>query len=327
MTKTKKRLIAIIVSVAVVLSALATFLIVRTVKNRRPPEFSTIRDRVITLIELSGDLNDILWGEGLATPPRVTRTVRLTDVTGRPDGKEDCKIAYYTFPDETHGTVLAYQYYVFEKDGNGDGYVTVDLEAEAKGETVYLQSGYALYRYARVSTEAGEGYLWHDATDGEYFYPLPDFTEDAEPYYYTTADDPDYEYVLESTGYLSIADIRDEVKLVFSAAIVAEIEQGVFTGVTAFEGDDGTSYPRYRDIEGKDGTYRLGMTEKDAWNSFTVTKWVYDYDTLQMVKPSNSKSVTVSVECYPAGDESARETREITFVLENNNWYLDSYTR
>ena len=60
MTKTKKRLIAIIVSVAVVLSALATFLIVRTVKNRRPPEFSTIRDRVITLIELSGDLNDIL---------------------------------------------------------------------------------------------------------------------------------------------------------------------------------------------------------------------------------------------------------------------------
>ena len=45
MTKTKKRLIAIIVSVAVVLSALATFLIVRTVINRRPPELESIRAR------------------------------------------------------------------------------------------------------------------------------------------------------------------------------------------------------------------------------------------------------------------------------------------
>ena len=325
MTKTKKRLIAIIVSVAVVLTVLASFLIVRTVLNRRPPEFENIRARVESLIVLSSDLNDILWGEGLATHPRVTRTVHFAAVTGRPNGKDDCQVAYYTFPDATYGTVLAYQYYVFEKEG--DGYVTVDLEAEAAGEAVYLQAGYDYYRYATVSTEAGEGYIWHDAVDGEYFYPLPTFRAEDEPYYYTVKDDPDYDYVKESTGYLSIADIRDEVKLVFSAEIVAEIEQAVFTGVTVFEGDYGTSYPRYRDIEGEAGSYRLGKTDKDAWSDFTLTKWVYYFDTLQMTKPSNAKSVTVSVECYPEGKESAREVREIRFVLENGNWYLDSYTR
>ena len=325
MTKTKKRLIAMIVAIAVVLASLVTFLVVRAVLNRRPPELASIRDRVVTLIELSGDLNGILWGDGLATYPRVTRTVRFAEVTERPEGKEDCRVAYYTFPDATHGTVLAYQYYVFEKDG--DGYVTVDLEAEARGETVYLQSGYDYYRYAIASTEQKDGYIWHNAASGSYYYPLSDFTEKDEPYYYTAKDDPDYEYVMESTGYLSIADIRDEVKLVFSAAIVAEIEEAVFTGVTVFEGDYGTSYPRYRDIEGEDGSYRLGKTDKDDWSDFKLTKWVYDYDTLALVKPSNAKSVTVSVMCYPEGNESAREEREIKFVLENGNWYLDSYTR
>ena len=327
MTKTKKRLIAIIVAVSVVLVSLTTFIVVRTVRNNRPPELESIRSRLETLIDLSGDLNQILWGEGLPTYPRITRTVRMAPVTDRPDGKDDCQVAYYTFPDATHGTVLAYQYYVFEKDSDGDGYVTVDLEAEAAGRTEYLQSGYAYYRYATVEKEARAGYIWYSAESGNYYYPLAEFTEDDEPYYYTVSDDPDYEYVREDCGYLSIADIRDEVKLVFSAGIVAEIEQAVFTGVTIFEGENGTSYPRYRDIEGKDSSYRLGMTEKDSWQSFQVKNWVYDYSTLTMIKPSKARSITVSVECYPEDDPAAREVREIRFVLENGQWYLDSYTR
>jgi hypothetical protein len=327
MTKTKKRLIAIIVSVALVLGSLTAFIVVRTVRNNRPPVLENIRARLETLIDLSGDLNQILWGEGLPTYPRVTRTVRFAEVTNRPRGGEDCRVAYYTFPDATHGTVLAYQYYVFEKDSDGDGYVTVDLEAEAAGETVYLQSGYAYYRYATAEKEEREGFIGHNAETGVYYYPLEDFTAEDEPYYYTASDDPDYEYVREDSGYLSIADIRDEVKLVFSAAIVAEIEQAVFTGVTAFEGNYGTSYPRYRDIEGKDNSYRLGMTDKDSWGSFTLTEWVYDYETLALVKPSKARSITVSVECYPKDDPTARETREIKFVLENGQWFLDSYTR
>ena len=321
MSKTKKRLIAIIVSIAVVLGALTTFIVVRTVKNNRPPVLENIRARLENAIELSGDLNEILWGEGLPTYPRVTRTVSLTEIT-RPDDKGKQNIAYYTFPHEEYGTVLAYQYYVLE-GGN-----RVDLEAEAKGEQIFI-TGETVpqYRYARVSTDAAADYIWHNAETGNYYYPLPDFTTADEPYYYSAADDPDYEYVREDSGYLSIADIRDEVKLIYSAAIVAEIEQAVFTGVTVFEGEDGTSFPRYRDIEGKDGSYRLGMTEKDQWSSFQITRWVYDYDTLTMIKPSKAKSITVSVECYPEEDPTAREVRTVKFVLENGEWYLDSYTR
>lgn len=321
MTRTKKRLIAIIVSVAVVLTSLATFLIVRTVINRRPPKLENIRARVETLIELSGDLNQILWGEGLPVYERVPRTNGSATVTNRPGGRADYSIGYYTFPDATYGTVIAYQYWSFEDN------VYYDLEAEAAGDPITLKAENVnknRYRFAYASAEQKQGYIWHNAETGTYYYPLADFTA---PYPYSASDDPDYEYVKESSGYLSIADIRDEVKLVFSAAIVAEIEQAVFTGVTVFEGDDGTSYPRYRDIEGKDGSFRLGMTQKDAWNDFTLTEWVYDFDTLQMAKPSNAKSVTLSLECYPEGNESAREVREIKFVLENGEWYLDSYTR
>ena len=95
-----------------------------------------------------------------------------------------------------------------------------------------------------------------------------------------------------------------------------------------FDWEIGISRPRYMDIEdSEDGSYTLNKYNKE-WGNFTVTEWVYDYSTMKMIRSaSNSKAVTVSIECYPEGKESEREEREIKFVLEGGEWYLDDYTR
>ena len=66
----KKRLIAVIVTVAVLLSALAAVLITRGVKKRKPPELAAIRERVESLITASREVNEIFYGGGIPTYPR-----------------------------------------------------------------------------------------------------------------------------------------------------------------------------------------------------------------------------------------------------------------
>ena len=69
----KKRLLAVLIAAAILVASLTVFLVVRHVRNNRPPELDTVRERVIALVNASHAVNEIFWGEGLATYPRVYR--------------------------------------------------------------------------------------------------------------------------------------------------------------------------------------------------------------------------------------------------------------
>ncbi|MBQ3056376.1 MAG: hypothetical protein IJC95_02675, partial [Clostridia bacterium] len=128
----KKRLIAVIVAIALILVSLGVFLVVRHIKNNRPPELESLRPRVIALIDASHEINEIFWGEGLPTHPRVyreyyTRVPFYLQEDGDhytfSDAQTDYKLYYYTFTDAEVGDILAYQYCLKVADGE---YVDVE---------------------------------------------------------------------------------------------------------------------------------------------------------------------------------------------------------
>lgn len=323
MSATAKRVVIIAACAVLVLATLVSLLVVRHVRSNRPPELAAIRNRVEFLIESSREVNEILWGEGLPTHPRVSKVTRAHKLTvGEGETQKTHTIYYYIFPHDTHGTIIAYQYYIREISAQeGGGYIYTDME---KGGL--LSGDFPSYRYARVSSEASEGYIYHNPDNGSYYYPLEDFTEKDEPRFYTVSDDKDYDYVRDDCGYLTTADIKEKVNAVYSSAVCKEIDQAIFDGVAAFEGDNGISFPRYRDLEKDNGSFELGKINK-TWPTFTLVDYVYDYGTMRIVKPSKASSVTVAIECYDKKTPDKRETRELRFVLEGGEWYLDDYTR
>ena len=323
LSATAKKVIAIAVSVVLVLATLITTLVVKHVRDNRPPELESIKARIVTLIEASKEVNEILWGEGLPVHPRVSKVTKVHKITlGEGEAQKTHNLYYYTFPHDTHGTVIAYQYYTREiSSQEGGGYIYTDLEKGGQ-----LSGDFPAYRYATASSEEKQGYIHYNPDNGTYYYPLADFTAEDEPRFYTVSDDSDYDYVRDDCGYLATDDIKALVAAVYSSAICTEVGQAVFDGVAAFEGDDGMSYPRYRDLEKDNGSYELGKINK-SWPTFTLTDYVYDYSTMRMIKPSKKSSVTVSVECYAADKPEKREIRVLRFVLERGEWYLDDYTR
>ena len=335
MSRTKKRVMITAVVLGVVVVALVAFLIIHAFVSDQPPSLAEVKARFTLLIEGSLEYNDLLWGEGLPTHPRAAKTLQF-HTHNRPNGK-DTSIEYFLFSDATHGEVVGYHYYLNEKKDSGDGYQLIDLEAEAKGQGAIINGGTPTeyYRYARrVTVLEGNDYI-HTRTEGGvtyYYYALPDFTKADEPYFYEPDDSEDYDYVLETAPYQSTAQILDELADIYSKGMIDAIEQSLFIGVTVGEGN--VSYPRYTDLE-KDGGYRIGKLNdaKGLWREFKIRAWDFDYDTMEIVKPSGAKTVTVRISYdYAAGarqegDADITEPMKIRFALgDDGNWYLDSYT-
>ena len=69
--KMTKQLLSVIIAVSLVLLTLITVLVVNLVRDRRPPELEEVRDIFENLIEVSPEVNELLFGKGLPTYPRV----------------------------------------------------------------------------------------------------------------------------------------------------------------------------------------------------------------------------------------------------------------
>ena len=182
----KKRLLAVLIAAAILVASLTVFLVVRHVRNNRPPELDTVRERVIALVNASHAVNEIFWGEGLATYPSVYREYHerepfyLTENAGQYSYSEAStanKLYYYTLTDEAVGEIVAYQYCLKVGDG-----LYVDVQ---NGASLTIADKIK-YRYAKKTTDtAGEALF----EKGEYRYiALPDYEEQEAEFYYTSSD-------------------------------------------------------------------------------------------------------------------------------------------
>lgn len=311
----KKRLIAVICVVAVVLGALATILIVNATRDRRAPELDTVRARFELLIEASGKVNEILFGAGLPTYPRITEE----RVPFKVDFKDEEYTAYYyTFRDDSIGEIIGYQYYVSVVEEQSDGkkrYVYYDIQTQG-----VLESGFARYRYAHKTKEQAAGFLYHDEETGYYYYDLPEYKEP--DFFYTSKDDADYDYCTKDCGFAATDDIKALASQVYSAEYLAPIYEALFMGVSYSE-DNSILTARYRDYV-HDGT--VSLQKSNTYQGRELADRRYLYDSMRMLDKSTSDFVVIEIESYIAGQEDKKQTIQLAFTLQNGDWFLDSPT-
>lgn len=159
----------------------------------------------------------------------------------------------------------------------------------------------------------GEGLPTHDR-DG-------DFAKENNVYYGFYGYDA-YEFVTEDSPYFCIEDIQYAAAQVYSADYLEEISTMAFIGY-ADENTGAVSTARYLESEGRLLRYAFG--DKDPFN-ILPGKRRYLMDTMEMVRPSNGKSVNIKIDSYLLGAEDEILSVTLRFVLENDEWYLDTPT-
>lgn len=320
----KKRLIAVLLALVLVLGALTSFLIVRHVRNNRPPELDTLRPRIEALIAASNEINEIFWGEGLPTYPRVYAQYyprkpfflkKVGDAYELSESETEITMYYYTFTDESVGEILAYQY----------------CRKLADGEYVDVQTGDALtvanvgrYRYAKKTAEPIEGEAPLFTRSGAYYYALPEYREEEPELTYTTSDPEYYDYVRFDNKYGTTEEIKLAAEKVYAKDFLNSVYDSMFTGI-AIGGTNGMLYARYMDYTDSEG--RGFLMKVNTYEGVSVAR-TYLLETMRMSekRKSNAKDVFVDIDTFVPGKESEIVTLTVALTLQDGLWYLNSPT-
>ena len=310
----KKKIVIAIIVLAAVLVALSVFLIVRAMSGGTPPALEEVKDRYVSLIEASFDVNEILFGKGLPTYPRISDEMQTCPITFR---EEEYRISYRCYEDSAGRSVVQYQRYVVVKEEEGNVYYDART-----GEMLSPDDN--PYAYVEKTAEVREGVEPLQQGGGYYYYEITDYQTPS--FYYTAEDEIHYDYCTFDCGYISTSDIKEAAEQVYSASYLAKVYESLFTGIAYAEYENAIQYASYRDYVA-DGQSYLQKLNPEAvgqspWPTLSVRH--YDYDTMQIAKGSTAKRVIVEIESFVEGKENERTIVKLAFLLEDGAWYLDS---
>jgi len=122
---------------------------------------------------------------------------------------------------------------------------------------------------------------------------------------------------VRSDKYVTVNDIKAEAEKVYSSSYLMSIYETMFVGYIE-KGVNDIIYARYYDSP--DGLKML--KESDIW---ITEKRVYDYDSMKIVRPSNSKRITVEINSHLENSTDDLLVR-LSLVKQGDQWYLDSPT-
>lgn len=124
-----------------------------------------------------------------------------------------------------------------------------------------------------------------------------------------------YNKVMENTRFKGIDDMKKAAERVYSENYLDAIYE------TAFEGYmTGSSSAYMRFLETSDWMYQsISATD------FDLSERIYDYSSMEIVKPSNGEYMNVTIDSYSLRDKKVK-TITLSFIYERGNWYLDSPT-
>lgn len=266
----------------------------------QPPELDSVKDTFVSLIEASIEVNEIFFGEGLPTYPRIEGDGNLL--------YDEASKAYYYFIADGDRVIVKYKL----EDGD--------------------------WKYAIKTAEAGKGESIYTDSEGNFYYPA-EFDETNYEYVYDSDSPTNYDYVRIECKYQDIESIMALAESVYTKAYLKgeEWKEGDlgYGGVYAamFDGIAlGTeiSYARYRTDDSIDGFYLLKSNEFEPY--FTTHK-TYDYSTMKIVRPSKAELVNVEIVAngryidYESFEvKTGEHTVTLTFVFENGEWRLDTPT-
>lgn len=131
-----------------------------------------------------------------------------------------------------------------------------------------------------------------------------------------------YEYVTEDSPYFYIEEIKYAAEQVYSKDYLEEIYTMAFVGY-ADEQTGAVSTARY--LEAENILLRYAFGEKDPFDILPGQRR-YLMDTMEMVRPSNGRSVNVQIDSYLLGNEDDVLSVTLRFVLQDDVWVLDTPT-
>lgn len=126
---------------------------------------------------------------------------------------------------------------------------------------------------------------------------------------------PAYNRVMEISSYLTIDEMKQKSNQIYSTEYMADLYETAFDGVMT-----GSSSAYLRFLETSDWIYQNRYA-----TDYNLSKRIYDYSTMKIVKPSNGEYVNITIDSYTLEDRTVRSVL-LTFVYERGNWYLDSPT-
>ena len=265
----------------------------------KPPEYSEIEARFKELVEASYAINDIFFGEGLATYERVYEpisTLKILTQQNPENSEEQIRFYYYEINDPTMGRVIAFR------------------------------SSYLLpYEYVQVLTAPDATRTAYYEKNGVYAYLLSDYVEPTYPLYYDDSDPSDYDYVHTDSGYLSINQIKEAASLVYSAEYLNSIYLTMFDGAAGVTEDSQILSARYMEYTDPD-TGEVWLMKSNTYQPLVTEKRLYDFSTAKIVRPKNGQYVTIEIESYLESKPEERLVVRLGLRLQNGEWMLDSAT-
>ncbi len=126
---------------------------------------------------------------------------------------------------------------------------------------------------------------------------------------------PAYNRVMEISSYLTVDEMKQLSNEIYSTEYMADIYETAFDGVMT-----GSTSAYLRFLETSNWIYQNRYA-----TDYNLSDRIYDYSTMEIVKPSNGEYVNINIESYTLEDRT-RKTVLLTFVFERGNWYLDSPT-
>ncbi len=120
--------------------------------------------------------------------------------------------------------------------------------------------------------------------------------------------------VIENSHYITVDQIKSEAERIYSQDYLSAVYETAFEGVIS----SGSSYLRFFD----NGEW---LYQNIYATDFELSDRIYDYSTLEIVRPSNAEYVNLTIDSYTITDRSVR-TLTLSLVFERGQWYLDSPT-
>lgn len=254
------------------------------------PDIEEVRDEFCALIEASAEINDIFFGEGLPTYERTTFGGSMSY-----DAESSTYYIYYDDPEA--GRILKY----FDNDA---------ME----------------YKYLAVRDTAEDGFVYQKG--GDYYYPT-EYTEPDGTGMYDESSPLYYDYVRDDCKYQSTDDIKAAAESVYSSDYLESIYPAMFDGVA--EEGIGLARARYMADESGEGHFLMSNEYEPLFTEETRTK--YDTATMRVIASSTASRVTVEIEAegryldYDTLEVKMKtKKKQLTFVLQNGEWRLDTPT-
>ena len=284
-----KRIISLFIGILMLVSSLGVF-----TSCGKAPEFFEIEARLRELVDASYEINDIFFGYGLPVYERVYDPRENTEVII--DEETDTRTYYYEINDKELGRVIAYR-------------------------SSYIDP----YSYAQVVKEKDETRTLLYENGNIFAYALENYVEPHRDFYYSENDPDGYNYVTSQSKYQSISQIKEAAEKVYSMDYLESLYEYQFDGTVVKSGETLTSSTaRYMEYEDEDGIITLMMS--NTYDPLVKEKRIYDFSTAKIVRPKRKDFVTISIDSYLESKPDERLNVNLTMILQDGVWMLDSGT-